>query len=37
MKYVVLINKSKGTNMGKVDLADSFMSRFMGLDVPERY
>lgn len=31
MKYVVLINKSKGTNLGKFDLADSFMSRFLGL------
>lgn len=31
MKYVVLVNKSKGTNLGKFDLANSFMSRFMGL------
>ncbi len=31
MKYVVLINKSKGTNFGRVNVADSFMSRFMGL------
>ena len=31
MKYVVLINKSKGTKIGKLDLADSFMSRFLGL------
>lgn len=31
MKYVVLVNKSKGTNLGKFDLANSFMSRFKGL------
>lgn len=31
MSYVVLLNKSKGTNLGKLDLADSFMSRFLGL------
>lgn len=31
MRYVVLVNKTKGINMGKVDIADSFMSRFRGL------
>ena len=31
MKQVVLLNKSKGINLGKFDLADSFMSRFRGL------
>jgi hypothetical protein len=31
MSYVVLLNKSKGTNLGKLDLANSFMSRFLGL------
>jgi uncharacterized membrane protein (UPF0127 family) len=31
MSYVVLLNKSKGTNFGQLDFADSFMSRFMGL------
>ena len=31
MRYVVLVNKSKGINMGKIDIADSFMSRFRGL------
>jgi uncharacterized membrane protein (UPF0127 family) len=31
MRYVVLLNKTKGINMGKVDIADSFMSRFRGL------
>jgi len=31
MSYVVLLNKSKGTNLGKLDLADSFMPRFLGL------
>jgi uncharacterized protein len=31
MKYVVLVNRSKGTEFGRVDIADSFMSRLMGL------
>jgi uncharacterized membrane protein (UPF0127 family) len=31
MRYVVVVNKSKGINMGKIDIADSFMSRFRGL------
>ena len=31
MSYVVLLNKSKGTNFGQLDFADSFISRFMGL------
>lgn len=31
MKSVILVNKTKGTNMGKLNIADSFMSRFMGL------
>jgi uncharacterized protein len=31
MKYVILINKTRNTNLGKTDIADSFMSRFMGL------
>ena len=31
MSYVVILNKSKDTNLGKHDLADSFMSRFFGL------
>jgi uncharacterized protein len=31
MSYVFLINKSKGIDLGKLDLADSFLSRFMGL------
>ncbi|MGB8232683.1 MAG: DUF192 domain-containing protein [Methanobacterium sp.] len=31
MSYVFLLNKSKGNNLGKIDLADSFLPRFMGL------
>lgn len=31
MSSVVLVNKSKGNNLGKLEIADSFMSRFMGL------
>ncbi len=31
MSYVSVINKSKGTELGHADIADSFMSRFMGL------
>jgi len=31
MSYVFLLNKSKGIDLGKLDLADSFLSRFMGL------
>jgi len=31
MKHVVLLNKTKGTNLGKIEVANSFMSRFLGL------
>jgi len=31
LKHFVLINKTKGTNLGKIEVADSFMSRFLGL------
>ena len=31
MSYVSVLNKSKRINLGKLDLADSFISRFMGL------
>ncbi|HEX7467390.1 MAG TPA: DUF192 domain-containing protein [Methanobacterium sp.] len=31
MSYVFLLNKSKEINLGKLALADSFLSRFMGL------
>lgn len=31
MKSLILVNKTKGTNMGKLNIADSFMSRLMGL------
>lgn len=31
MSSVVLINKTKGNNLGKLEIANSFMSRFMGL------
>jgi uncharacterized membrane protein (UPF0127 family) len=31
MSYIVLLNITKGTNLGKLELADSFMSRFLGL------
>ena len=31
MRNVIVVNKSKGINMGKIDIADSFMSRFRGL------
>ena len=31
MSYVVILNRSKDTNLGKHDLADSFISRFLGL------
>ena len=31
MKNIILLNKTKGIRLGEVDLADSFMSRFLGL------
>lgn len=31
MSSVVLVNRTKGNNLGKLEIADSFMSRFMGL------
>jgi len=31
MSYIVLLNITKGTNLGQLELADSFMSRFLGL------
>ena len=31
MKHVVLLNKTKGTDLGKIEVANSFMSRFLGL------
>nr|WP_209583442.1 DUF192 domain-containing protein [Methanobacterium aggregans] len=31
MKYVLIVNKSRGTRVGYADVAASFMSRFMGL------
>ena len=31
MSYFVLLNITKGTNLGQLELADSFMSRFLGL------
>ena len=31
MKNLTIINKTKGTDLGKIELADSFMSRFLGL------
>ena len=31
MSYVVILNRSKDTNLGEHDLADSFISRFLGL------
>jgi len=31
MSYIVLLNITNGTNLGKLELADSFMSRFLGL------
>jgi uncharacterized protein len=31
MSHVFLLNKSKEINLGKLALADSFLSRFMGL------
>lgn len=31
MKYVLIVNKSRGTRLGYADVAASFMSRFMGL------
>jgi uncharacterized membrane protein (UPF0127 family) len=31
LKHVVLLNKTKGTDLGKIEVANSFMSRFLGL------
>jgi len=31
MSYVFIVNKTKGTNLGNADVADSFFSRFKGL------
>ncbi|KAF5086489.1 putative ACR [anaerobic digester metagenome] len=31
MKYVLIVNKSRGTRVGYADVAASFMSRFRGL------
>ena len=31
MSNIILLNKTKGLRLGEVDLADSFMSRFLGL------
>ncbi|MBM4240269.1 MAG: DUF192 domain-containing protein [Euryarchaeota archaeon] len=31
MKYVLIVNKTKGTELGYADIADSFFSRFKGL------
>ena len=31
MNYVFIVNKTKGTNLGNADIADSFFSRFKGL------
>jgi uncharacterized protein len=31
LKHVILLNKTKGTNLGKIEVANSFMSRFLGL------
>jgi len=31
MKYVFIVNKTKGSNLGNADVADSFFSRFKGL------
>lgn len=31
MKEILIINLTKGTKIGKVEVADSFFSRFMGL------
>jgi hypothetical protein len=31
MSNIILLNKTKGIRLGEVDLADSFMSRFLGL------
>lgn len=31
MKYVLIVNKSRGTRLGYADVAARFMSRFMGL------
>lgn len=31
MKEIILVNLSKETRIGKVEVADSFLSRFMGL------
>ncbi|NMO09418.1 DUF192 domain-containing protein [Methanobacterium subterraneum] len=31
MSYVFIVNKTKGTNLGNADVANSFFSRFKGL------
>ncbi len=31
MSNIILLNKTKGIRLGAVDIADSFMSRFLGL------
>lgn len=31
MSYVFIVNKTKGSNLGNADVADSFFSRFKGL------
>lgn len=31
MSYVFIVNKTKGSNLGNADIADSFFSRFKGL------
>lgn len=31
MKEVLLVNRTKGTKIAKIEVADSFMSRFLGL------
>ena len=31
MSNIILLNKTKGTRLGEVDFANSFMSRFLGL------
>jgi len=31
LKEVLMVNKTKGTKIGKIEVADSFMSRFLGL------
>jgi uncharacterized protein len=31
LKEIIIVNLTKGTKIGKVEIADSFFSRFMGL------